>query len=78
MTLAYVWKDEQFASSALKKAINKHFFIVKVPTIVISNWLIWIPSVCLIYSMPPALQLPLFNVVLCFFVIVLAVLTNDE
>lgn len=76
MTLAYVWKDEQFAFSALKTAINKQFFTVKIPSLVISNWLVWIPSVCLIYSMPPALQLPLFNVVLCFFVIVLAVLTN--
>ena len=78
MTLAYLWKDEMFAVSALNKAINQQFFMVKIPTIVISNWLVWIPSVCLIYSMPTPLQLPLFNVVLCFFVIVLAVLTNEK
>ncbi|WP_448246585.1 hypothetical protein [Thalassotalea agariperforans] len=78
MTIAYLWKDQQFNFGALKSQLNKSLFTLKIPSIVITNWLIWIPSVSLIYMMPRALQLPLFNVVLCFFVIVLAVLTAPE
>lgn len=77
ITVAYLWKDNQFNYLLLKDKVNKSLFTLKIPTLVVTNWLIWIPSVSLIYMMPLQLQVPLFNVVLCFFVIVLAVLTNE-
>lgn len=44
----------------------------------ISNWLIWIPAVSVIYMMPVDLQLPLFNIVLLFFGLLVAVLSKNE
>ena len=34
--------------------------------------MVWTPSVCLVYSLPSALQVPIFNVVLCFSVLLVA------
>jgi hypothetical protein len=44
----------------------------------ISNLGVWVPTVCIIYALPSALQLPLFNLVLCFFTLLLAHLAHTE
>ena len=40
--------------------------------VLISNVGVWLPAVCIIYALPTALQLPLQNLVLCFFTLVIA------
>jgi hypothetical protein len=44
----------------------------KVLPVLISNLGVWVPTVCIIYALPTALQLPLQNLVLCFFTLLLA------
>jgi hypothetical protein len=44
----------------------------RVLPVLISNLGVWVPAVCIIYSLPTALQLPLQNLVLCFFTLLLA------
>lgn len=46
--------------------------------ILISTWAVWIPMVSVIYAMPANLQLPLFNIVLCFWSMMLASLTKEK
>jgi hypothetical protein len=36
-----------------------------------SQWMVWIPAVSIIYCLPSALQIPLFNLVVCFWVLLL-------
>ena len=76
--LIYLWKDNNFSFDAWKKAISKELFLVTIPAAVASNWLIWIPAVSLIYAMPPALQLPLFNLVLCFYVLIVSAISQPQ
>ena len=78
ITIAYLWKDSGFSFSACKKKLNKSLFLIQIPTVVISNWLIWIPAVSIVYMMPPVLQIPLFNLVLCFFVLLVATLSKNH
>ena len=49
----------------------------KFATIQISAWIVWVPAVLIIYSLPANLQIPLFNLVLCFFSLVLAFVSRD-
>jgi hypothetical protein len=56
--------------------MRREFFLVKIPTVILSNWLVWIPAVSVVYAMPTELQIPLFNLVLCFWVLLLAVLNK--
>ncbi len=37
---------------------------------------VWLPAVCIIYALPTALQLPLQNLVLCFYTLLVAHLTE--
>jgi hypothetical protein len=77
LTLVYLWKDQRF-SWALTRPLLGELVKVQIPTTVLTNWLIWIPAVCLIYTMPPNLQIPLFNLVLCFFVLIFAILQTEH
>ncbi len=76
ITIVYLWMESNWSFSAWRCAMDKQFFCVKIPTVIFSNWLVWIPAVCVVYAMPAELQIPLFNLVLCFWVLLLAVLNK--
>lgn len=76
MAIIYLWMESDWSISACKQGLTREFFWIKIPGIILSNWLVWIPAVCIIYAMPIELQIPLFNIVLCFWVLVLAVLNK--
>jgi len=78
ITIAYLWVEHGFNVRACGAALTKSFFFVKIPTVIFSNWLVWIPAVSIVYSMPQDLQIPLFNIVLCFWVLILAVLNKKS
>lgn len=44
--------------------------------VLISNLGVWVPAVCIIYSLPTPLQLPLQNVILIFFTLIVAHITR--
>ena len=35
--------------------------------------MVWTPATAIVYSLPTALQIPLFNLTLCFFVLLVSV-----
>ncbi len=40
--------------------------------ILISNWAVWVPTVMIIYSLPTPLQLPLQNIIIWFYTLIVA------
>jgi len=76
ITIIYLWMEYGYNFRAWTNAMNKEFFSVKIPTVILSNWMVWIPAVSIVYSMPQDLQIPLFNLVLCFWVLLLAILNT--
>ena len=46
------------------------------PSVLLTNWLVWIPALALVYSLPAALQFPLFSIVMCFFILVVTVMAS--
>jgi hypothetical protein len=77
IALAFLWKDQQFNWQKTKMHFDD-LVKVQIPTTIVTTWIIWIPAVSLIYMMPSNLQIPLFNLVLCFFVLILAILNVDD
>ncbi len=47
------------------------------PTL-LANAIIWVPVVCLVYSLPLSLQALLFDLVLCFYILIVAHLTRRK
>lgn len=74
ITLIYLWVENNYSLRRARNALTPTFFGVTIPTVILSNWLVWIPAVSIVYAMPGELQIPLFNLVLCFWVLMLAVL----
>jgi hypothetical protein len=44
----------------------------------VTTWVVWIPGTAIIYSLPSPLQIPLFNLTLCFFVILVSVFSQKN
>jgi hypothetical protein len=76
ITIVYLWMESNWSFAECKRAMDRKFFCVKIPTVILSNWLVWTPAVCVVYAMPDELQIPFFNLVLCFWVLLLAVLNK--
>lgn len=77
IALAFLWKDQRFNWQNTKMYFDD-LIKVQIPTTVVTTWIIWIPAVSLIYMMPSNLQIPMFNLVLCFFVLILAILNVED
>ena len=78
LSLIFLWKEQGFSLAATRQRLTREFFLLQIPSVTIANWFIWIPAVAMIYMMPASLQIPMFNLVLCFFVLLLAFLTGDR
>lgn len=75
----YSWCDSHFNTRALIADVrSQHWYRRRVLPMLISNLGVWLPSVAIIYSLPSPLQLPLFDLVLCFFTLLLAHLTRKS
>jgi hypothetical protein len=77
VAFAFLWKDQGFSWTKTKLCIDD-LFKVQIPSTIVTTWIIWIPAVSLIYMMPSNLQIPLFNLVLCFFVLIVAILNTQD
>ena len=53
----------------------EHYRDKILPTL-LAIWAVWIPLMAIIYSLPFALQFPLFSVALTFWVLLLTYMTN--
>jgi hypothetical protein len=69
--ITFLWKDRGFSWQACKPDLNLGALTGAVVTVTFSQWMIWIPAVSIIYCLPSDLQIPLFNLVVCFWVLLL-------
>lgn len=65
--LCFAWKDAGFRWAPVIADLRAgRWFARSVLPVLLAVWALWIPVVSCIYALPAALQIPLFNVVLCF------------
>lgn len=74
--IAYQWKNSGFSSAVLRESFSLEFYRDKVVPTLFATWAIWLPLVAMIYSLPLALQFPLFSLALTFWVLLLTYMTN--
>jgi hypothetical protein len=73
----FLWKDAGFSWSGVVQGLREEPFGRRVVVILFSGWIVWIPAVMIIYSLPSALQVPLFNLVLCFWCLLLSFISRS-
>ena len=77
-TLCFLWKDSEFSLAQVRTRLAEQSFVSRNALVVISTWVVWLPAVTVIYALPQALQIPLFNLVLCFWCLLLSYLSRQQ
>jgi hypothetical protein len=56
VSIAHLWKDRGYRWSAMAPLFGRGWYRRLVVPNLVMNWVVWIPSLCVIYSLPAALQ----------------------
>jgi hypothetical protein len=80
VVLFYRWRDRGYSISlrGIPSALGRNWYSRLILPVLIANWVVWIPAVAMIYTLPTALQLPVQNLILCFWVLILLFFTNSS
>jgi hypothetical protein len=74
--LAYEWKNSGISVQPLRDLFARPHYRDKILPTLLATWAVWIPLMAIIYSLPLALQFPLFGLALSFWVLLLTYMTN--
>jgi len=74
--LIYEWKNEGFSWKSVRRALTWDHYRDKIVPTLLATWAVWAPLMAIIYSLPYALQFPLFSIALTFWVLLLTYMTN--
>jgi hypothetical protein len=74
--LAYEWKNSGISMRPVRDLFTWEHYRDKIVPTLVATWAVWIPLMAMIYSLPLALQFPLFGLALSFWVLLLTYMTN--
>jgi len=74
--LTYEWKNNGISLDPLRQLFTLAHYRDKIFPTLLATWAVWIPLMAIIYSLPLALQFPLFGLALSFWVLLLTYMTN--
>jgi hypothetical protein len=74
--LVYEWKNDGFSAASVRRALTWDHYRDKIVPTLLATWAMWGPLMAIIYSLPLALQFPLFSIALSFWVLLLTYMTN--
>ncbi len=76
--LLFTWKDSAFSVAGTRAAFQRQSLAQRTLVVIFSTWVVWIPAVAIVYSLPSALQVPLFNLVLCFWCLLMSFISRES
>jgi hypothetical protein len=74
--LTYEWKNSGISLRPMRDLFTWSHYRDKILPTLVATWAVWIPLMAIIYSLPLALQFPLFTLALSFWVLLLTYMTN--
>jgi hypothetical protein len=74
MVILLFWKDSEYSFAKVRAILNRRCYPDHIFPVVVSNWGVWVPAVAIVYCLPLPLQLPIENLVLCMWAMMLTVL----
>lgn len=72
----FLWKDHNFTHRGFHGWTPLRFYALRIFPVLMANWMVWIPLVFIIYSLPPALGIPFFIIAQSFWVMVFTTLSS--
>src|ERR1700736_5813996 len=74
--LTYEWKNNGISMQPVRDLFTWRHYRDKIFPTLVATWAVWIPLMAIIYSLPLALQFPLFGPALSLWVLLLTYMTN--
>jgi hypothetical protein len=74
----FLWRDHDFTLHGFRGHHPVTFYALRVFPVLMANWMVWIPLVTIIYSLPAALGVPFFIVAQSFWVMVFTTLSEKK
>jgi hypothetical protein len=74
--LTYEWKNNGISLCPVRDLFKWSHYRDKIIPTLVATWAVWIPLMAIIYSLPLAIQFPLFSLALSFWVLLLTYMTN--
>jgi hypothetical protein len=74
--LVYEWKNDGFSWASVRRALSWDHYRDKIVPTLLATWVVWVPLMAIIYSLPYPVQFPLFSIALTFWVLLLTYMTN--
>ena len=74
--LTYEWKNNGVSMRPVRELFTWRHYRDKIIPTLLATWAVWIPLMAIIYSLPLALQFPLFALALSYWVLLLTYMTN--
>jgi hypothetical protein len=72
----FLWRDHGFTAKGFRGHHPAAFYALKIFPVLMANWMVWIPLVSIIYSLPAALGVPFFIIAQSFWVMVFTTLSS--
>lgn len=72
----FLWRDHNFTHHGFRGWTPSRFYALKIFPVLMANWMVWIPVVSVIYSLPAPLGIPLFIIAQSFWVMVFTTLSG--
>ena len=70
--VCFAWKNHRYRFRDVVGLLKPGNYVLRVVPTLIATWLVWIPVVAVLYSLPPLLQIPVYGLALCFWALMLA------
>ncbi len=78
MVIGFQFKNSGYSIRRTRRDLGRGWYLRRGVPLMVANWGVWIPAVICIYCLPLPLQLPIQNLVLCLWSLMLLLLTNHE
>lgn len=75
--LCFLWKDSGFSLERTRASLRRQSLWSRTVLVLLTTWSVWVPAVAIIYMLPAPLQLPLCNLVACFWCLLLTFISRD-
>jgi hypothetical protein len=72
----YAWKNAGYSFTKVRRLLTWQYYRQHALPVLIATWGVWIPLMAIVYSLPLALQFPLFALALAFWVLMMTYMTN--
>jgi hypothetical protein len=77
-TWFYDWKNRGYRLKGISTFFTVTYYRDRIIPLLFANWGVWIPIVCILYSLPSQLQIPLFGLALSMWVILVTWMSEQQ